>query len=318
MKEIGGYFELEITDHGGFLHDDAYLLNCCHNALALVLTSRLVSKVHVPYYTCDSVIRTISSLNIPFSFYSIDKNLEIASDIELYENEFLLYTNYFGIKDSYVKVLAAKYSSNLIVDNAQAFFSERLPGICSVYSTSKFFGVPDGGMAYLNNIVDTSNWATDTSYDRCAHLLMRCDLQATEAYSISCDNRSKTNNTPISHMSKLTKHILRGIDYDKVKTTRLNNFHVLHNSLQETNLLTFGISDISVPLVYPYMVDNMNIRANLLENRIYVAKYWPAVLTRCSKDQIEVFLTNHIIPLPIDQRYGKEDMHYILQTLNKI
>jgi hypothetical protein len=39
MKEIGGYFNLELNSHGGFLHDDGILLNSCRNALELVFIS---------------------------------------------------------------------------------------------------------------------------------------------------------------------------------------------------------------------------------------------------------------------------------------
>ena len=45
------------------------------------------------------------------------------------------------------------------------------------------------------------------------------------------------------------------------------------------------------------------------------ATYWPNVLKWCSEDMLEYELTNNIIALPIDQRYGREEMDYIIKLL---
>ena len=34
------------------------------------------------------------------------------------------------------------------------------------------------------------------------------------------------------------------------------------------------------------------------------------------EDALETWMANHILPLPIDQRYGKEDMERILNIIN--
>lgn len=69
------------------------------------------------------------------------------------------------------------------------------------------------------------------------------------------------------------------------------------------------------PMIYPYYVDDKTLRKKLIDNRIYVATYWPNVLKWCSEDKLEYELTNNIIALPIDQRYGSEEMDYIIKFL---
>jgi hypothetical protein len=181
MKEIGGYFNLELCDRGGFLHDDGILLNSCRNALEFILLTLNPYRIWLPKYTCDSVFQPVHHLNIDYKFYTIDNELEIV-DANLVEGDVLLYTNYFGIKDSYVKLLAEKYGKQLIVDNAQSFYSDRIPSIATIYSPRKFFGVPDGGVAYVDNPIHL-NLKQDKSYDRCRHLLRRYDELASEGYS---------------------------------------------------------------------------------------------------------------------------------------
>ncbi len=60
-----------------------------------------------------------------------------------------LCTNYFGIKDEFITSLS-KQVSNLIVDNAQSFFSNPIENIDTFYSPRKFFGVSDGAYLYCD------------------------------------------------------------------------------------------------------------------------------------------------------------------------
>lgn len=56
MKDIGGYFGLELPRRGGFPHDDGVLLNSGTSALQYLLQSLDgVRRVWTPYYTCHTV-----------------------------------------------------------------------------------------------------------------------------------------------------------------------------------------------------------------------------------------------------------------------
>ena len=63
---IGGYFELELPDSGGFLHNDGVLLNSGRNALEYVLRALgEVKGLFIPYYTCDVVMEPVEKLGLP-------------------------------------------------------------------------------------------------------------------------------------------------------------------------------------------------------------------------------------------------------------
>jgi len=114
----------------------------------------------------------------------------------------------------------------------------------------------------------------------------------------------------------LTCNILCGIDYEHIKKKRIDNFNILHEALLKNNLLNIDSLDLfECPMVYPYYVDDKTLRKKLIDNRIYIATYWPNVLKWCSEDMLEYELTNNIIALPIDQRYGREEMDYIIKLL---
>jgi hypothetical protein len=57
------------------------------------------------------------------------------------------------------------------------------------------------------------------------------------------------------------------------------------------------------------------LKQKLIENRIFVATYWPNVFEWCRSKDLEYNLANNLLPLPIDQRYGKEELCYIVSKL---
>ena len=152
-KAIGGYFELELNSTGEY-HAASIALNTARNAFEYVLKVRAYKKVYIPYYTCVVMLEPIKKLNIDFEFYAIDENLEPLFDYsKIMDEQGFLYTNYFGLKDDFIK----QYSTiipNLIIDNAQSFFSEPLNDIDTFYSARKFFGVSDGAYLYSNLLLE--------------------------------------------------------------------------------------------------------------------------------------------------------------------
>jgi len=73
-----------------------------------------------------------------------------------------------------------------------------------------------------------------------------------------------------------------------------------------------------VPMIFPYKIkDGQSLRMHLIKNKVFVAKYWPNVEVWAGEDAIETWMENNILPIPIDQRYGVEDMKYITENIKK-
>ena len=313
MRAIGGYFELELPV-GKQLHREAIKLNTARNCFEYILLARNYSKVYIPYYTCDVLLQPLHKHGISYEFYHIDEYLEPIATPHLKKNEVFLYTNYYGLKQKCVERLVGIYGSKLIIDNAQAFYASRIEGVDTFYSPRKFVGVPDGGYLYTDCILDR-NIVQDKSYDRMQHLLQRIDEGAEAAYALFKANSALLGNVPIRWMSVLTERLLEGVDYDRVKSRRVENFRYLHGALAESNRLSIDFLNDAVPMVYPYYTGDFTLRSRLIKEKIFVATYWPNVLQWCSPADTEYALCNHILPLPIDQRYGEEDMERIIQLI---
>ena len=313
MKAIGGYFDLELRSSGEF-YPDAIKLNTGRNAFEYLLKAKDYKKVYFPYFTCKAMMEPILKLNIDFEFYKIDTNFEPIFDFtKIQEKECFLYTNYFGLKDSFIKKMSSNVM-NLIIDNAQSFFSKPMLNVDTFYSPRKFFGISDGSYVFCD-IELNMEFETDLSYNRMSHLLIRKDTSAEEGYPFFMENDESLAQQPIKLMSKLTQSVLQSIDYDAIGKKRIANFNTLHEALGSCNLLCLKLLSNEVPMVYPFWSEDIDLRNRLLENKIYTASYWANVKEWSNEGDLEYQLVNEVVYLPVDQRYSKDSMKFIINKI---
>jgi hypothetical protein len=186
-----------------------------------------------------------------------------------------------------------------------------LAGIDTFYSCRKFFGVPDGAYLQLHN-GQKLHLEEDFSYQRCSHLLKRIDLDAEAGYTDFIQNNQVLENNPIRTMSSLTQRLLSNINYELCKQKRNDNFSYLHQHLKEYNCLKFEYpTEVEAPMVYPLLVNVPTLKKSLIEKKIFVATYWPKVLGMVDRNMFEYFLTQTLVPLPVDQRYSPCDLEIV-------
>ena len=313
MTSIGGYFELELPQKAEY-HKSALALNTGRNCLEYILRARGYKKVYLPYYSCEVLLEPFNKLGVEYCFYHINGSLELEQHVTLQDGEALLYINYFGLKQDYVTSLSATYGKQLIVDNTQAFYAKPIEGIDTFYSCRKFFGVADGAYLYCSQSFD-EELEHDQSWERMEYLLKRIDNSAEAAYADFRTQSELLKNNPIRKMSKLTARIMASIDYPGMAERRKVNFKQLDRAFGHLNGIKWNVTDDAVPMVYPFLTDDPSLRQHLIDNKIYVAQYWPNVLQWCSPADTAYRLTQSLLPLPIDQRYGEQEMNRIIQTI---
>lgn len=315
MKEIGGFFELDLPE-GEQYHGNALKLNSARNCFKYLLQANRPKKVWLPAYCCDSLIEPLTIENVPYEFYSVNKHFEPSSLPVLKLGERFLYINYFGLKDKFVESLIELYSEQLILDNTQAFFNKPPSNIETFYSARKFFGVADGGYLYTDKKVN-NELEYDFSSNSMAHVLGRYELTASDFYTQYRTSESSLVSQPVKKMSKLTESLMGIIDYQQAKRSRVENFNYLANILNEMNLIKAEPCLSSIPMVYPLLIKE-NLKNELINNKIYVASYWEDANKRVEENSIEHDFIKYLIPLPIDQRYGLQDMDRILNVIHSV
>lgn len=195
-------------------------------------------------------------------------------------------------------MLAAEYP-NLIVDCAQAYHAQP-KGLASFSSPRKFLGVADGGIAFG---VGAAVYEQDDSSARQQHLIVRKERGASAGYPLFQEAEASLIDAPIRMMSVATTAVLQKFNAQVAIQKRHENFAFLHERLQSS--FPFAVADDDVPMVYPYVTDDATLRSRLIAQKVYVAKYWPGLSAAANA------LAERIIPLPIDQRYGEDEMRVI-------
>lgn len=309
MREIGGYIELD-TFTGPMLHEQAVKLNCGRNALAYLLEAKQIRKLWMPKFMCDSCDQVLKDHGVEVQYYSI--GMDFHPKIEQHREDWLYVVNFYGqLSNVYLQSLGEK----VIADNAQAYFQPPLPGVDTLYTCRKFFGVPDGAILYTDKQLEIAE--QDMSFERMHFLLGRYERSASEFYSEYVENNRLFKNEPIKRMSRLTENLLHGIDYERVQKKRTQNFSYLHEMLHARNKLYLAVPNGA--FMYPLYIENgSEIRKQLQNKKIFIPTLWPAVFSLCGEDELEYDMAKNILPIPVDQRYGIEDMEYIVREIGTL
>lgn len=313
--EIGSFIELDLKNTGEYYNgkDDIARLNSARAGIYHACKVLRCSTICIPYYLCPTVKNFLAKNGVKVKPYFISNEFE-PKDLKQINNQAVLIVNYFGIMSSEKIRILAKRFENVIVDNSGGFYTVPLEDCYNVYSPRKFFGVPDGCYVIgkdANNL--TSEYAQDFSSDTSSFLLKRIEYGSSKIYSERMENEERIDRSGILLMSALTKALLNGIDYLHIVHKRKENFLIAHDLFKNINLFDpiQLYSDDCVPMVYPLVVEDMDLTGKLKRKNIYVGRLWNDVLKEVPDNSFEAMLSKYLVPIPIDQRYSSQELMYI-------
>ena len=324
--EIGSFIELQWPQRLEFYSGDESRgmeiarLNSGKAALFHAFRVTACQAIWLPVYLCDCVRDFFQRKNIKIHFYHIDRNFE-PIDLKFTKNEAVLLVNYYGMmSETRMRKLAAKYQ-HVIIDNCQAFFARPLENCQNVYSCRKFIGVPDGAYVIGKNAVTLQDeYPQGYSSDTALFLLQRIEYGCEgKAYQSRTVNENRVESEDIMKMSKLTRVILDGTDYQNIQKKRRENFQYADSLFRNFNCLSPDqFSDtFCVPMVYPFLAESNDLLGVLQANKHFQGHWWSYLLDENSSDSVEYWLSRYIIPITIDQRYGKEELDFLYQIVTK-
>ncbi len=317
-EAFGGYLGLELAEHPAEWLDKAYKFNSARAAFAHFVTQLNIGKVWLPRYICNTMIDFLSSQGTEITFYDINDEFEITTEIGLDPHSLLLYVNYFGLCSRQAHKVIERYgAANVVIDNSQAFFNKPFESLATIYSPRKYFGVPDGGLLYINGgNIQLPEQRDASSETRMSHLISRLSNSPEAAYQQYLEAEKAISKLQIKRMSRLTERLLRSIDYERAKIIRLGNARHLNKYLREYNQLNFTINEDSVPLCYPFLPKvETSTREELIRKRVFLPCYWTEALCRVEEGGFEWALINRGLFLPCDQRYNETDMEKLISLL---
>lgn len=321
--EIGSFLELDLRPGKEYYTGDLNLtrLNSGRSGIYHAVHQMNCNTIYVPYYLCPEVSFFLKERAINIKHYRISERFEP----QLGENEdksAVLIVNYFGLFSGLdLSQLKSKYR-NVIIDNCAAFYMAPLKDCYNIYSCRKFFGVPDG--CYVvepgTRSEDNYDYPRDQSSDTSAFLLKRIEKGCSTVYQERMKNEERIDNSGVLKMSDLTRSLMCSLDYENIAAKRRENYKYASSLYRQSNMINLEIfaDDSIVPLFYPLVVKDKDLMEKLRLHGIYTGRRWNHVLKEVPPDSFEAFLSSFMVPLPIDQRYGKGELDYCSEVFHHV
>ncbi len=318
---MGGFFGLELPPGHPCPHAESEhcaWLSSGRAAFACLLAGHPepIRRLHLPRFTCDTVLEAPARLNIPTCRYGCTEQLEPLLPTDLRAGDAVLLTDYFGLTGAHVARAAADLQARgipVFVDATTAFFAAPLPGVPTFYSPRKFVGVADGGMACAPYAIPLPR-QQDESAARSRVLFERVERGALAALHASEAAEEDLHAAP-RRMSRLTRALLHSIPYPAIAEARCRNYRQLHAALAELNHLHLPDTPPSAPCFYPFVSAIPGLRDELIDAGIALPLFWPEVLNACDADSAESRLCRRLLPLPLDQRCTAADIARLLHLI---
>lgn len=313
--EIGSFIELQFPKGTEFYNSNQNIirLNSGRSAIWHALRILKCDTIWLPYYQCDSVRNFLTLKKANIKYYHVNDEF-IPINFNPKSNEAVLLVNYYGIMSENRMCLLSQNYNNVIIDNSQAFFSKPIDNCMNIYSCRKFIGVPDGSYVIGKNAENIANYEQGYSSETSSFLLERIEFGCEgKAYKSRMLNEQRIASEDIKLMSTLTRTILDGTDYSCIIKKRQMNFNIASELFSDVNKIDpiYYYSKECVPMIYPLVIEDSNILHNLLVHKHFQGHWWDYLLDELPKDCFEYWLSKYIIPITIDQRYGRKEIEYI-------
>jgi hypothetical protein len=309
------------------------------SALFIVLNNlkrRGVTRVHLPAFLCGSILAPVDALGLKTSFYPVDRALVGHPDPP--PGSAVIVIHYFGWENPAARELrrdsAGRY--HLIEDLTHVFpgaIRGPLPGVHLFFSARKHGAIPMGGWCSLRaspgRLDTTLNGAVAQSL--AARALRGAYLSdpdapvdtAVEGFYLQflgdVEAAIEAHPSP-ARLHPLVSRLLAGVDWDDVARRRRNNWKTLERGLRGTvRRATPPAGPGSTPFGYVIRTGRRDaIRSALAKARIFCPIHWPlpAVVDR-RRFPDAAHLSDSLLTLPVDQRYGRAEMHLIIESVRK-
>ena len=334
---IGGLFGLECgpqphTPAPPFLTGKEIFFVNARSAIWLLIDRLRPLRVWVPSYLCGAITRAIDPDMTAVRFYEVDYDLKVRSAqwvSKVMSGDMVIFIDYFGFSyDRQLGVCVKEKGAWVLEDAAQALLSTHVgtPSDFVLFSPRKWIGVPDGGILR----VPEGSPLNEISFEAPPALWWLKAFQASilrREFDDGLPNREwfklfreAERSGPIGPyaMSQLSRTILsHSVDYSATIQRRIDNYRTLLAGLAEYAIFQKLEASV-VPLGFPVRVARRDMVLQALFNhQIYPPVHWPIDGVVPSEYEDNHRLASHIMTLPCDQRYGREDMERIAEVFLK-
>ena len=301
--------------------------------------SSLKKVAVLPSFTCDTVFEPFLKAGYEVYYYPIEKDLTTTSDAIMktvieHDASIILFHRYFGFDtlDGQVNKMCeilrglGKYT---IEDCTQCLYSNisRADSDFMVGSIRKWTGTPDGGFAVCREgVFENKPKVTDKELEAAKvkasfakyRFLFEHEGDKSEMLAMYRVAEDILNDqSAIYALSETSVKVQANLDKENLKSKRRVNFRLLEDYFKEPVEKVFALDSKEVPLYFPILVeDRAALQKHLVSNAIYAPVVWPKDENQPAQCDGAENAYQHLLCIPIDQRYDADDMNRIVETIN--
>lgn len=323
---------------------------------AIALALRSLTKLRpdltkvclLPAYMCDTVFPPFEREGFEIHFYHVNKELEVNEHelralIEQINPGLLFIHPYYGV-DTWrsMRPLLAKWKAQgvcIMEDVTQSYYLEGVGAEADyvVGSLRKWYPVPDGGFVVSD---EELTWETIEDDQEFAKTRLKMLMDKWEYLYGNADVKKKKLDkaaylkqnleleeqldqySGIRNISNDTAFILERTDEEDAKRRRSDNYGYLYDRLKNKTqfkpIITCSSKE-AAPLYFAiYAEKRDDLKSFLVAHEIYAPILWP--IGKENGPHLtaeEKYIYEHMLALPIDQRYGREEMQRIIEVMEE-
>lgn len=331
----------------GIYGSDFAWLSTGRSAITMALecdqSIRKQKKLHalLPAYTCESVIEPFFKKGYTVDFYSLNENLEadyeeIKSIVAKTDTDVFLFHRYFGFDTAKGITEVVDYCRErgiaVIEDRTQCLYSDIPLSNADYYvgSIRKWCETPDGGFIVCRqNSFEKKPTERDydlerakliASYGKYDFLFNGKGDKSTYLTQFAEAEELLEKRDKIYHISDYSLAIQGALNIQDLKAKRRENYKVMVKGIESVDgikVMFDVLPDGITPLYLPLLVENrQEVQLKLRNEAIYAPVIWPKAECIDCKPETK-YLYEHMLCIPIDQRYGTDDMQRIVDCLNE-
>jgi hypothetical protein len=280
------------------------------SALAALIRQRRPGRIWFPSYVCASLLESAAATNIDVEFYPCGRRLEPRLD-ELARRakpgDAVVLVDYFGRPPdpNLLEIRGLHADLIWIEDRAQALDPAASAwGDVVLYSPRKLVGVADGGVMFSDSVLPRAKAPSSDG-----------DLWAPEeARARDPDGRDPQTWYPLFR----AREAAFCVDDAPISKVRRQNWRTLFAELHDFALWSEP-DPVFVPLSFPILVDDAAATGRALANhRIWAPRHWAELPSSASDFPDAHWLSARCLSLPLDQRYGADDMRRLAKAVRSV
>ena len=334
-RAIGGVFplaqnrpgtgQLSVNESWSTAAKAVSLFHNARGAIQHVLSDLAPRRTWLPAYLCPDLLQATTGTVSNVCYFPIQQNMQpdiafLSDRIE--SGDALLAINYFGcgLSADWLDFVASRPDVFWIEDCAQTIDTGGVHfGDVRIYSPRKILGAPDGGVLVdIHGRVSPPSLRplADTSF-MTAHRLRASDPDGRNRAGWYTAFRLAESRMCVSNlgMSQTTVDILQHSEISFISRKRRENYNILYAALSNIGFFPKP-ADIWTPLCFPILSDHSDrLGKYLATHLIFAPRYWLNQPAPFGDFPFEHSLSDRLIGLPCDQRYGPGDMARIINLM---